>query len=84
MNQTEAASLIPRQLLFGNPDKASTQLSLDGIYLSYLAPVDGVLNVWVGPAEDPASAKPVTHDTSRGIRFYGWAYKYLSKSYLVF
>ena len=74
MNQTEAASLIPRQLLFGNPDKASTQLSPDGTYLSYLAPVDGVLNVWVGPADDPASAKPVTRDTSRGIRFYGWAY----------
>jgi hypothetical protein len=74
MNQTEAASLIPRQLLFGNPDKASTQLSPDGTYLSYLAPVDGVLNVWVGAADDPASAKPVTHDTGRGIRFYGWAY----------
>jgi len=74
MNQTEAASLIPRQLLFGNPDRASTQLSPDGTYLSYLAPVDGVLNVWVGSADDPASAKPVTHDTSRGIRFYGWAY----------
>jgi len=74
MNQTEAASLIPRQLLFGNPDKASTQLSPDGVYLSYLAPVDGVLNVWVGSAEDPALAKPVTHDTGRGIRFYGWAY----------
>jgi dipeptidyl aminopeptidase/acylaminoacyl peptidase len=74
MNQTEAASLIPRQLLFSNPDKASTQLSPDGTYLSYLAPVDGVLNVWVGAADDPASAKPVTHDTGRGIRFYGWAY----------
>ena len=36
--------------------------------------MDGVLNVWVGPAEDPASAKPVTTDKGRGIRFYGWAY----------
>ena len=66
--------IIPRKLLFGNPDKASPQLSPDGRFLSYLAPVDGVLNVWVGPAEDPASAKPVTTDTGRGIRFYGWAY----------
>ena len=57
MNQTDAASLIPRQLLFGNPDKASTQLSPDGVYLSYLAPVDGVLNVWVGSANEPASAR---------------------------
>ena len=66
--------IIPRKLLFGNPDKASPQLSPDGRFLSYLAPVDGVLNVWVAPAEDPASAKPVTTDTGRGIRFYGWAY----------
>ena len=66
--------IIPRKLLFGNPDKASPQLSPDGRFLSYLAPVDGVLNVWVGPADDPAAAKPVTTDKSRGIRFYGWAY----------
>ncbi len=66
--------IIPRKLLFGNPDKASPQLSPDGRFLSYLAPVDGVLNVWVGPADDPAAAKPVTTDKDRGIRFYGWAY----------
>ena len=66
--------LIPRKLLFGNPDKASPQLSPDGRFLSYLAPVDGALNVWVGPADDPAAAKPVTGETGRGIRFYEWAY----------
>ena len=66
--------IIPRKLLFSNPDKASPQLSPDGRFLSYLAPVDGVLNVWVGPADDPAAAQPVTTDTGRGIRFYGWAY----------
>ena len=66
--------IIPRKLLFGNPDKASPQLSPDGRFLSYLAPVDSVLNVWVGPADDPAAAKPVTTDKGRGIRFYGWAY----------
>jgi dipeptidyl aminopeptidase/acylaminoacyl peptidase len=66
--------IIPRKLLFGNPDKASPQLSPDGRFLSYLAPVDSVLNVWVGPADNPAAAKPVTTDKGRGIRFYGWAY----------
>ena len=66
--------LIPRKLLFGNPDKAMARLSPDGSQLSYLAPVDGVLNVWVGPAGDPAAAKPVTRDTKRGIRFYTWAF----------
>ncbi len=66
--------LIPRQILFGNPDKALVQLSPDGTKIGYLAPVAGVLNVWVGPADDPAAARPVTRDTDRGIRFYNWAY----------
>ncbi len=70
MNET----LIPRQVLFGNPDKESPQLSPDGTRISYLAPVNGVLNVWVGPIEDPKAAKPVTNDTVRGIRIYFWAY----------
>lgn len=74
MTSSATTPLIPRRVLFGNPDKASTQISPDGSHLSYLAPVDGVLNVWVGPADDPAAAQPVTQDADRGIRFYGWAY----------
>ena len=70
----EVSPLIPRKLLFGNPDRASAQISPDGAQISWLAPVDGVLNVWVAPADNPASARPVTRDTGRGIRFYGWAY----------
>jgi dipeptidyl aminopeptidase/acylaminoacyl peptidase len=66
--------LIPRKLLFGNPDKTQARLSPDGARLSYLAPVNGVLNVWVGPVESPEAAKPVTNDTNRGIRFHEWAY----------
>nr|WP_235880142.1 S9 family peptidase [Polyangium aurulentum] len=67
-------NLIPRDVLFGNPDRARPQLSHDGKQMSFLAPVDGVLNVWVGPADDLAKAKPVTADKKRGIRFYLWAY----------
>jgi dipeptidyl aminopeptidase/acylaminoacyl peptidase len=66
--------LIPRKLLFGNPDRAMVQISPDGKTLSWLAPLDGVLNVWVAPRGDPGNARAVTHDTGRGIRFYGWAY----------
>ncbi len=69
-----ATPIIPREAFFGNPDKASVQLSRDGKRISYLAPVDGVLNVWVGPASDPSKAKPVTKDTNRGIRGYFWPY----------
>ena len=70
----EVPPLIPRQLLFGNPDKASAQISPDGANISWLAPLEGVLNVWVAPADNPAAARPVTRDTGRGIRIYGWAY----------
>ena len=65
--------LIPRTVLFGNPDKASAELSPDGTRLAYLAPLDGVLNVWVGAA-DGTSMRPVTRDTDRGVRFYTWAH----------
>jgi dipeptidyl aminopeptidase/acylaminoacyl peptidase len=66
--------LIPRKVLFGNPDRAQVRISPDGAYLAWLAPVDGVLNVWVAPRQDLAAARPVTHDTGRGIRFFLWAY----------
>ena len=66
--------LIPRRVLFGNPDKAAARISPDGKQLSYIAPVDGVLNIWVGPVGDPSKAKPVTKDKFRGIRSYFWAY----------
>jgi dipeptidyl aminopeptidase/acylaminoacyl peptidase len=66
--------LISRNILFGNPDKASLQISPDGRYISFLAPVNNVLNVWVAPVEAPEKAEPVTKDTGRGIRSYFWAY----------
>ena len=42
--------LIPRRLLFGNPEKAGPTLSDDGKQLAFRAAVDGVMNVWVGPS----------------------------------
>lgn len=72
--KAKEAPLIPRKILFGNPDKTSLQISPDGQYISYLAPVNNVLNVWVAPVGAPEKAEPVTKDTLRGIRTYFWAY----------
>jgi dipeptidyl aminopeptidase/acylaminoacyl peptidase len=70
----EAPPLIPRKILFGNPDRAGVRMSADGKSISWVAPVDGVMNVWVAPANDLAAAKAVTQDRKRGIQRYFWAY----------
>jgi dipeptidyl aminopeptidase/acylaminoacyl peptidase len=66
--------VIPRSALFGNPEKTQARISPDGSHVSFIAPRDGVLNVWVGPRSDPSAAKPVTNDVKRGIRQHFWAY----------
>jgi len=50
------------------------KLSPDGTRISYLAPDEGFLNVFVAPADDLDGAKAVTRDRVRGIRMYGWAH----------
>ncbi|HEY3799616.1 MAG TPA: S9 family peptidase [Caulobacteraceae bacterium] len=65
--------LIERVRLFGPPSHAAAQVSPDGRWLSWLAPVAGVLNVWVAPTGDPASAKAITDERVRPIRSYLWA-----------
>ncbi len=66
--------IIPREILFGNPDKTAVQLSPNGKYITYLAPKNGVLNIWIAAVDDVSSAQPFTNDTDRGIRSYAWAY----------
>jgi dipeptidyl aminopeptidase/acylaminoacyl peptidase len=70
----ERPPLIPRKVLFGNPDRAGVRMSHDGKNISWLSPVDGVMNIWVAPADDLAAAKAVTADKKRGITSYFWAY----------
>jgi dipeptidyl aminopeptidase/acylaminoacyl peptidase len=70
----KSTTLIPRSVLFGNPDRALPQISPDGTKLAFLAEVDGVMNVWVGPIDKPDAARPVTQDKKRGIRQYNWAF----------
>jgi dipeptidyl aminopeptidase/acylaminoacyl peptidase len=65
--------LIPRTALFGNPVRAQARLSPDGRYMSFLAPRNGVLNVWLAPFGQLDAAKPITDDKKRGIRQHQWA-----------
>lgn len=70
---TAAVPLIERAKLFGNPSRAGGQLSPDGRYIAFIAPRDGVLNVWVAPAGDLAAAKPMTAEKVRPIRSASWS-----------
>ena len=66
----QAVPLIPLDTLFGNPEYLVPEISPDGTRLLYLAPDDGVLNVWTAPVDRPHEAIPATHDRERGIRRY--------------
>src|SRR5262245_26267185 len=66
-------TLIPRAALFGNPVRTQARLSPDGKYISFLAPKDGFLNVWLAPFGKLGSAKAITSDKKRGIRNHSWA-----------
>src|SRR3954467_4574451 len=65
--------LIPRETIFGNPSRAAGRISPDGKWLSWVAPRDGVMNVWVAPASDPEAARPLTSEKTRPIPEYFWA-----------
>jgi hypothetical protein len=70
--------LIPRRVLFGNPERVSPRISPDASTLAWIAPHEGVLNVWTAPmgpdGPDWAAARVVTDDTDRGIRIFHWAH----------
>lgn len=64
--------LIPLRHFFDNPERALARLSPDGARISWLAPRDGVLNVWVRDVRG-GEAVPVTDDRDRGVRSYSWS-----------
>jgi dipeptidyl aminopeptidase/acylaminoacyl peptidase len=73
------ADLIPLSVLFGNPERVRPTISPDGTQLAWIAPHEGVLNVWLAPVSiadgiDLAAARVVTDDTDRGIRQFLWAH----------
>jgi len=70
---TEQPPLIERTVLFGNPVRFQGRLSPDGTKMSFRAPVDGVMNIWVGDRGDFSSVKAITHDSGRGIPAHFWA-----------
>src|SRR5665213_2724791 len=66
--------LIPRKVLFGNPERMNPQMSPDGQWIAYLAPDEkDVLQVWLRPMS-VAQEQKLTTDPKRGIRSFFWTY----------
>ncbi len=69
----ELPRLIPRELLFGNPERTSPQLSPDGKSIAWLAADSkGVRNVWV-QAVAGGAPRLLTNERDRPINAYRWA-----------
>ena len=59
--------LIPREVLFGNPERISPRLSPDGTRLAWIAPKDGVLNVWLAPVSPQTGVDPLYRTPIPGL-----------------
>ena len=59
--------LLPRRLLFANPERTIVRITHDGTRVAFLAPVDGVLNLWVAPLARIEDARPLTSVTDRNL-----------------
>ncbi len=74
--------LIPRSILFGNPERAAPSISPDGKSIAFIAPLNGVLNIFTQDLEGDSKKEPITNDTHRGIRDFFWAYDSRSLFYM--
>ena len=64
--------LIPREVLFGNAEITGVSLSPDGRRIAYLAPDQGVQNLWVRDLEGDAPPRVLTQQRSRPQRPALW------------
>ena len=63
--------LIPREALFGNPERTKPAISPDGKRLAWLQPDQGILQVWVQTlGKDDATV--LSADRQRPIRKFQW------------
>lgn len=73
-DKREAAPLIPLKDFFRNPVAAGYQVSPGGDYISWMAPWENRLNVFVQPV-DGGKALRLTSATKRNVAGYFWAAK---------
>jgi dipeptidyl aminopeptidase/acylaminoacyl peptidase len=78
-----APPLISRADLFGEPVRQNAQLSPRGDRVAFLAPRDGVTNLWVQPVDASGEPAALTDDRGAGVRAYWWAHDNATLLYLL-
>jgi dipeptidyl aminopeptidase/acylaminoacyl peptidase len=63
---------IPRRVLFAPPERARVTISPDGRKIAFLAPVNGVQNVWMAALDNIAAARPLTKVEDRDVANELW------------
>ena len=66
--------LLLRKFIFASADRSDVKISPDGQRIGWLAPVGGIVNLIVGPADDIKKARPVTQETVLGVRSWRWTF----------
>ena len=65
---------IPLEDFFRNSERSAYQISPDGHYISYVAPYEKRMNVFVRRVdENDDQAVRITHETERSVAGYMWA-----------
>lgn len=64
---------IPLEDFFRNSEHTGYKLSPDGQHISWLAPVDGRMNIFVSDVGDLADALQLTFEKDRSVAGYFWA-----------
>jgi dipeptidyl aminopeptidase/acylaminoacyl peptidase len=72
--ETSVPLQIARADLFGEPARHGAQLAPRGDRIAFLAPRDGVTNLWVVSIGAMDDAHPVTDDRALGVRSFAWAH----------
>jgi len=81
--ETAAPPQIARADLFGEPVRHGARLAPRGDRIAFLAPRDGVTNLWVVSIGAMDDARAVTDDRTLGVRSFAWAYDNTTLIYAV-
>lgn len=70
---TRTSPLIPRADLLAPGARSAPSLSPDGRQIAFVAPFEGVQNIWLAPSDDPAAACAITTERESDIRGLFWS-----------